>query len=157
MDDERYAALSTLSTGVYLLTTGTVREPVGMVASWVVPAGYDPPLVAAAVRINRFIHDLIPKFGYFGLNVFTTAQLDVMKRFKVLDPHERFKDLPLYAEITGAPLLKNSAACLDCRLLETYQPGDHSLFLGRVEAGRYSADARPLTSLDYGHAYLGRY
>ncbi|MBW2051878.1 MAG: flavin reductase, partial [Deltaproteobacteria bacterium] len=40
--------------------------------------------------------------------------------------------------------------------VETVRPGDHSLFIGRVEEGRLLTEGAPMTSLDYDHVYLGR-
>lgn len=157
MNEDMISSLSALATGLYLLTTGTKDEPYGMIVSWVTQAGYDPPLVMAAVRVNRFIHGLVPKFGCFGLNVLPADDDKIMTRIKKSPPGERFSDLEVFTAVTKAPLVKEALACLDCRLAGTIRPGDHTLFLGRVEEGIRLRDGRPMTSLDYGHAYLGRY
>ncbi len=157
MNEQIKEALSTLTTGLYLLTTGSETKPYGMIVSWVSQVGYKPPLVLAAVRHNRFLHDLIPKFGFFGLNVLPRGQEDFLPAFKSAPPEEKFQSFDLFTAVTGAPLIKQSLACLDCRLIETVQPGDHTLFLGRIEDGRRLEDGAPMTTLDYGQVYLGRY
>ncbi|MBU2552460.1 MAG: flavin reductase family protein [Proteobacteria bacterium] len=156
MTQDLDAALSALTNGIYLLTTGSLERPGGMVVSWVTQVGGDPPLVAVAVRTNRFLHDLVPEYGVFGLNVLSADFLERMTEFKQALPGRQFDHLPLFTAATGAPLLENALACLDCRLAETIRPGDHSLFVGRVEAARVPRYGPPLTTQDYGRAYLGR-
>ena len=157
MNKDIPAALSALSTGLYLLTTGTPEEPYGMIVSWVSQVSFDPPLVAVAVRTNRFLHDLIPRFGCFGLNVLADDDEKIIGTFKQASLKERFREFTVFTAVTGAPLLKEALACLDCRLYDTVRPGDHSLYVGRVEDGRRLREGAPMTSLDYGHTYLGRY
>jgi len=154
MNEETRNALSAMTTGLYIMTTGTVDEPYGMVVSWVSQVGYDPTLVMAAVRQNRFMHDLIPRYGCFGLNILPQGIEDFLPFFKKAPSEEKFRDLELFAAVTGAPLIRQALACLDCRLKETVQPGDHTLFLGIVEQGRVLRQGDPLTSLDYDHVYL---
>ena len=152
-----FEALAALSTGIYVLTTGSLTEPYGMIVSWVTQAGYEPPLVLAAVRANRQLHDLIPAYGCFGLSVLAAGQEKLVSVFKKKAPEEKFQDLNLTEAATGAPLLTSAAAWLDCRLVESYRPGDHTLYLGRVEAGQKTDDLRPMTIHDYGRTYSGRY
>jgi flavin reductase (DIM6/NTAB) family NADH-FMN oxidoreductase RutF len=157
MDEHMAEALGSLTTGIYVLTTGHLDEPYGMVVSWVSPVSYDPPLVSAAIRTNRFLHDLIIRFDRFGLNVLASGEEEPMKAFKKSPPEARFGSLELFAGNTGAPILKEALAWLDCRLVETVRPGDHTLFIGRIEDGRRMRAGAPFTSLEYGHAYLGKY
>ncbi|MBW2061328.1 MAG: flavin reductase [Deltaproteobacteria bacterium] len=156
MNEETKKALSSVTTGLYILTTGTLAEPHGMIVSWASQVGFDPALVMVAVRQNRFLHDLIPRFGCFGLNVLPPGLEDFLPFFKKASPEEKFRRLDLFTAVTGAPLVRQALACLDCRLAETIRPGDHTLFLGRVEEGRQLGEGSPMTSLDYGHVYLGQ-
>ncbi len=45
----------------------------------------------------------------------------------------------------GAPVLANAAASLECRLVDTLEKGDHSIFLGEVIGAGLNAeiDGRP--------------
>ncbi len=156
MNEETRNALSAMTTGLYIMTTGTVDEPYGMVVSWVNQVGYEPTLVMAAVRRNRFMHDLILRFGCFGLNVLPRGIEDFLPFFKKAPLEKKFRDLKLFNAVTGAPLIEQALACLDCRLGETIRPGDHTLFLGLVEQGWVLHEGAPLTSLDYEHVYLGQ-
>jgi flavin reductase (DIM6/NTAB) family NADH-FMN oxidoreductase RutF len=45
---------------------------------------------------------------------------------------------------TGAPLLDGALAHVDCRIVETYPAGDHTLYLGRVVYAASRVDGAPL-------------
>ena len=156
MEQDTLDALASLTTGLYLLTTGTVDEPSGMIVSWVSQVSYEPPLVLVAVRKNRYLHDIIQRSGYFGINVIERGQADFLPFFKNTPRLEKFKNLELFKVDTGAPLAREALAWLDCGLVEAINPGDHTLFLGRVEQGRRLKNTPPMTSQDYDHAYSGR-
>ena len=148
--------MARMTTGLYILTTGSLEEPYGMVVSWAMPVSYDPPLVAAAVRINRFLHDMIPDFGVFGINVLPKGTEDLLPAFKKAPLKEKFQDLALFSSATGAPLVGTAAAWLDLRLAGSYRPGDHTLYFGQVEAGGVIDESAPMTSLDYRYVYTGK-
>ncbi|HEU4400556.1 MAG TPA: flavin reductase family protein, partial [Candidatus Polarisedimenticolia bacterium] len=44
---------------------------------------------------------------------------------------------------TGAPILEDCLVWLDCALVEAYEGGDHTIFVGRVEASG-GGEGRPL-------------
>ncbi len=156
MEQDKLDALASLTTGLYLLTTGTVDEPSGMIVSWVSQVSYEPPLVLAAVRKNRYLHDIIQRSGCFGINVLERGQEDFLPFFKNAPRLEKFKNLGLFKADTGAPLAREALAWLDCGLVEAISPGDHTLFLGRVERSRRLKNTPPMTSQDYDHVYSGR-
>ena len=157
MNEDTVAALSNLTCGLYLLTTGTIEKPYGMIVSWTTQISYEPPLIMVAVRVNRHLHDLIPRFGCFALNVIPLEEDDLLNRFKKAPPEARFKGLETFSGASGAPLVRSALAYLDCELKETYRPGDHSLFIGQILEGRSLHQGRPFTTIDCGHIYLGRF
>ncbi len=108
MEQDKSDALASLTTGLYLLTTGTVDEPSGMIVSWVSQVSYEPPLVLAAVRKNRYLHDIIQRSGCFGLNVLERGQEDFLPFFKNTPRLEKFKNLELFKADTGAPLAREA-------------------------------------------------
>ena len=45
---------------------------------------------------------------------------------------------------TGAPILEDCLAFLECRVASVHDGGDHSIFLGKVIDGRVVRDVKPL-------------
>jgi flavin reductase (DIM6/NTAB) family NADH-FMN oxidoreductase RutF len=56
--------------------------------------------------------------------------------------------------VTGAPVIEGALAWLDCSLAATHPGGDHTIFVGRVEAGG-EGGGQPLVWFDRGYARLG--
>lgn len=156
MEQNTLDALASLTTGLYVLTAGTLEIPSGMIVSWVTQVGAEPPLVMAAVRKNRSLHYLISASGCFGLHVLEKGKPDFDLFFDGMPSEEKFQGLDLFTSVTGAPLIKQTLAWLDCRVVEEFRPGDHTLFLGRVEQAHRVSDEAPMTNHDYGHIYRGQ-
>jgi flavin reductase (DIM6/NTAB) family NADH-FMN oxidoreductase RutF len=155
MDKHWIEALSLMVHGIYVLTTSYQDEVNGMIASWASQISYDPPLVAVAVHPNRYSHRLIEKSRAFALHIISREQKDLLKRFKGPDPAAKFADLRWSRGITGAPLLNDCLAYLDCRVKTTLNPGNHTLFIGEVVGGRFVSPGTALSTLDYEGVYTG--
>ncbi|PYP45581.1 MAG: diguanylate cyclase, partial [Gemmatimonadetes bacterium] len=57
---------------------------------------------------------------------------------------------------SGAPVLADALAWVECRVVATLPSGDHTLVLGEVvEAGVEHEGARPLTLQESGLTYTG--
>ncbi len=149
-------AIGKMTYGIYILTTVFKKTINGMVASWVTMVSYDPPLVMVAVHPHRYSHQLIDQSGVFALNILAQHQKDYLDRFKGPDPSAKFSSIPWVTGKTGSPLLKDCAGYLDCKVEKTFQPGNHTLFIGRIIEARRTEDRPVLSTLDYDGVYLGK-
>lgn len=125
--------------GLYVLTAAHKdgRVAAGTV-NWVTQASFEPPLVAVGVKTDSHAHALIKETNAFALNVLGKGQQAVA--FTFFKPAERKGDLisgePFRPGATGAPVLTNAPAFVECTLEATVEIGDHSVFVGKVvEAG----------------------
>ena len=102
--------------------------------NWVTQASFKPPLVAVGVKTDSQIHDIIKTAGNFALNVLGNGQQGTAYSF--FKPAERdgqkISGEPFHAGSTGAPVLENTPAFVECRLVTTVEEGDHSIFVGEV-------------------------
>jgi flavin reductase (DIM6/NTAB) family NADH-FMN oxidoreductase RutF len=137
------------------LTTKNGDEKHGMIASWVSQVSHDPPLVMVAIRKNRRVHPIVMEMGAFALHVLDKEAKAIIDRFKLPSPAQRFEGAECATLETGCPILKNTLACLDCRLVETLDTGDHTLFIGEALAADVADEGTPMTGWDYGKVYLG--
>jgi flavin reductase (DIM6/NTAB) family NADH-FMN oxidoreductase RutF len=155
MDKKIQRAMGLLTCGIYILTTHKDNEKHGMIISWVSQISHEPPLVMAAVRKNRRMHPIIKEAGAFVLHVLDKNEKHLISRFKLPSPVERFATVQCAAGKTGAPIIKDTVAYLECRLRATYDAGDHTLFIGEAISAGVSGKGTPMTSWDYGKIYRG--
>ena len=156
MQETWQEALATMTYGIYVLTTGKGTDINGMIASWVTQVSYEPPLVLVAVHPNRRTHPLIKDTRAFALHVLASDQKAFLARFKGPDPRAKFEGLKWHEGSTGCPILSECVAFLECRLTDSYQPGNHTLFIGEIVDGGVINSSPVLTTIDYSGTYTGK-
>jgi len=132
------AKKTTLRMIPYGLFVLTAAHPDGRVAAatinWVTQASFEPPLVAIGVKADSHGHALIKDTKAFALNVLGKGQQALA--FTFFKPAERqgqtISGEPFRAGTTGAPILTNAPAYIECTLESTVEIGDHSVFVGKV-------------------------
>jgi len=106
-----------------------------------------PLLVMVSIAPPRYSHDLIKESGVLAVNVLTSDQVDLGKRFGYKSGRkvDKFAGLEWITAATGAPILPQAYAYLDLKLVSTFTAGDHTLFVGEVvEAKILHPQAQPL-------------
>lgn len=157
MDPKLAAALSEITTGIYVLTVGEGERRHGMSSSWVTQVSGDPPLIMAAVDQRHFSHGLIERQGVFGLNVVGNKGKELEDYFFSAAARRPDNLEPFACEPgeTGVPLLTLAMAVFECRVVGSYPAGDHTLFIATVVRAEVRAHDRPVTSLDLPYVYVG--
>jgi flavin reductase (DIM6/NTAB) family NADH-FMN oxidoreductase RutF len=132
-------ALRMIPYGLYVLTAANKKgEIAAATVNWVTQASFEPPLVVVGVKTDSHAHPLIKETKAFALNVLGKGQQALA--FTFFKPAEKKGDTisgePFRAGTTGAPILTNAPAFVECTLEATVEQGDHSVFVGKVvEAG----------------------
>ena len=131
-------AFAGLVHGVYVITTRAGDRLNGMTASWVSQVSLSPLLLMVSIAPARYTHELIKESGVFAVNVLTTEQVDVGKRFGFASGRrvDKFAGLEYLTAATGSPVLPQAYAFFDVKLVDTFPAGDHTLFVGEVVAGK---------------------
>lgn len=142
------------STGVAVVAT---RAPdgsaCGLTANAVASVSLNPALVLACVEQEADTHDSIRAAGFFSINILCSDQERIARRFAAWDVKAKFEGLAFHTETSGAPVLDDALAWLDCRVWAEYPAGDHTIFVGEVLAG----DAREDSPLLYYRGGYGRF
>ncbi len=140
-------------TGVTVITTAAGEELQGMTANAVTSLSLDPMLVLVCVDKGTHTHRVLEDGGVFVVNILGEHQEEVSRLFaRRAEPEigslrgQRF----ILGE-TGAPILEDCLAFLECKVAHVHDGGDHSIFLGEVIEGAIVGDVRPLVF------YRGRY
>lgn len=142
---QKKTALRMIPYGLYVLTAegggGTVAAAT---VNWVTQTSFDPPLVVVGVKADSATHAIVKTAGAFALNILDKAQKGTA--FVFFKPSERdgntIASEAFRSGSTGAPLLESVPAYVECKLVETVERGDHSVFVGEVvDAGVSRAPA----------------
>lgn len=139
--------LGSFSTGVTVITTQGPEEPYGMTANAFSSVSLDPPLVLICVIRGTQGEEMIETNGIFAVNVLAQEQ-EAISRYFASKTRPRgpdaFREISHRRAASGAPILDESAAFLDCRVVASHEAGDHMIFIGEVMAVGNNPDARPL-------------
>lgn len=137
------SVLGHFCTGVAVLTGLDDGEPVGMTVQSLVSASLDPPLVLVCPQRTSTSWPRIARGGVFCANVLGAEQQELGLRF-ARSGGDRFAGVPWHSSDTGAPVLDDVLAHVDCEIHAVHEAGDHLLVLGRVVALAAGARSGPL-------------
>lgn len=135
------AALGRIPSGLFILTAHHEDRRMGMLASWVQQACFEPPMVSVAVAKGRPIMPLISESRQFGLCQLPDKEKVITRKFAAgvepgEDPFLGFELIPQGP--MGVPILANVAGWFACELTcHMDVEGDHDLFVGIVRAGEF--------------------
>lgn len=143
------SVLGRVTSGIYILTSGTGERATGMLASWVMQAGFEPPMVSVAVKSGRYVGDWLTQGEPFVLNVVAEKQGNLLKHFgKGFEPNEpAFEGLSIRHCPRGVPVLEDCLGHLECEPVSHVDSGDHRIFLARVVRGAQQNDAAPMVHI----------
>ncbi len=143
------AALGKVSSGIYVLTVGSGDRATGMLASWVMQAGFEPPSVSVAVKSGRYVCDWLTNGEPFVLNIVAEKQFDFLKHFgKGFEPGEAaFEGLAIRHCPRGVPILEDCLGHLECESTSHADSGDHRIFVARVVRGGTDGEAAPMVHI----------
>ena len=134
------AAARLLLGGPVVLVTSSWRGHANvMPVAWHMPISTDPPMVAIAVEQSRHTAELIRHSQEFVLNFPTRPLLHHVQYLGSLhgDRVDKIEatQLETFAPMKAtAPLLSACAAWVECTVVEALALGDHTLFVGLVDA-----------------------
>lgn len=131
------------ASGVTVVTTCHNTRRAGITVNAFCSVSLEPPLVLVCIEQRNYAHDLVSESGIFAVNILSSAQADVSRCF-ASQSEAKFRDfcgVSTHEVATGAPVFDDCVAFVDCRLVAVYPGGDHSIFVGRVEALGSSEEA----------------
>ncbi len=148
------AVLGRIPSGIFVLTArdglGDALCETGMLSSWVMQAGFDPPMITAAVRRERYLADWLTRGCPFAMNLVAHEEKDLLKHFaKGFEPGEpAFAGLEIARSPLGLPVLVAALGHIECVPRSHVDSGDHRIFLAEVmSAALTDAESRPMVHL----------
>jgi 3-hydroxy-9,10-secoandrosta-1,3,5(10)-triene-9,17-dione monooxygenase reductase component len=118
-------------------------EPVGMAANSFASLSLEPPLVLFCVADSSSTWPRIASAGFFAINILGEEHESLCQLFATKGA-DRFAETPWRRGVSGAPVLDEAIAYIDCEFEAEYPGGDHKIVVGRVIDLDLREDARPL-------------
>ncbi|HZR81124.1 MAG TPA: flavin reductase family protein [Candidatus Binatia bacterium] len=141
-------ALRMIPYGLYVLTSESGDDGVtASTVNWVTQASFEPPLVVIGVKKDSSAYKIVSETRFFALNVLGKGQQALA--FNFFKPATRDGDTiggqPVRRGQTGAPILVDAVAAIECQVVDLLAGGDHAIVVGEVvnaEVAR-AIDGRP--------------
>jgi flavin reductase (DIM6/NTAB) family NADH-FMN oxidoreductase RutF len=143
------------ATGVTVVTTVKPDGgPCGLTVNSFCSVSLEPTLVLVCVEVDADSHDCIVAKGHFAVNVLAESKGEVLsRRFATWEVEDKFQGVAYREERSGAPVLDDALAWIDCRVAQQIPAGDHTIFLGEV----LDADVQEGGPLVYYRGGYGRF
>ena len=130
-------------TGVAVVTAVHDGLPAGLTVGSFTSVSLDPPLVAFTVIREARSWPSIAAAGAFCVNVLAADQVALCRLFSSRET-AKFRDLRWRPAGSGAPILEDVLAWVDCETERAVEAGDHHLVIGRVRELDVVRSAPPL-------------
>jgi len=154
---EQYrAALRHFPSGVTIVTLRCGDEVHGLTVSAFASVSPQPPLVAVIIDQRHKAAALLQRPGtVFAVNFLAEDQAELSNRFAWVKDEDRFEEGSWEQGATGAPVLADALAWLDCRIHSSHDVGDHTIYVGEVQASRVPRqEEHPLVYWNQGYRRL---
>src|SRR5262245_5099791 len=146
--DQIDSVLRLIDREVWIVTSAAAGNRGGLTATWVAPASIDPqrPVLLAGIAPNHFTAELIEESHAFVAHLLRSDQASLAFDFaKVSGRHgDKLTGLEFASGVTGAPVLRDCLAWLDCRVMARYDAGDRLFYWGDIVAGGRVTSGKPL-------------
>jgi flavin reductase (DIM6/NTAB) family NADH-FMN oxidoreductase RutF len=131
------------ATGVTVVTTKDgAGTPFGLTANAFASLSLNPPLVLVCVDKKAQCYACFAESKIFVVNVLAEGQEEISRRFATKGD-EKFNGVPWHASENGLALLDGAISHIECKIVESLEGGDHTIYVGEVLRAVTTGD-RPL-------------
>ena len=151
-------ALRKIPHGVYIVGVKQDSQLNAFTATWLTQVSFTPPLVALGVKKDSHSLAMIKQDRVFSVNLLGKDQKAMAEHFvkPATVVGEKLKDVRHRPGKTGAPVLDEAIAYVECELREVAnEHGDHAIVIGEVVEAGVHQDVPALTLMDTGWHYGG--
>ncbi|MBZ5535924.1 MAG: flavin reductase family protein [Acidobacteriia bacterium] len=138
-------AIYSLTYGVYVITTKRGEEVSAMTAVWVAQVSKEPMQVVVGLTPESCTTRMMLESRIFAINVLAREQQELAYALGRATSSETDKliGIPTRTAVTGSPILCDSIAYLDCRVISHKKVGSHFVIMGEVVEGSVLNDYVP--------------
>ena len=136
-DRLRRRLLWTFPSGLFVVGSRAGDRRNAMTLNWATQVSFEPKLFGVGVEKAAFTHELISDGGAFTVNTVDREDRAIVRKFtKPVEVDEAAKTLNGFAyhdgPVTGAPVLDQAAAFIECAVRNAVDCGDHTFFVGEI-------------------------
>lgn len=143
-DKVRRRVLWAMPYGLYIVGARAGERRNGMTVSFVSQVATNPKLVGIGVLNEAVTHGLIAEGRVFALSLIDREDRAIVRKFvKPVEVDEAARTLNGFAfhdGRTGAPILDQAVAFIECEVREALECGDHTWFVGEVIDAAFQKD-----------------
>ncbi len=159
-DRLRRRVLWSMPSGLYVIGSRAGDRRNGMTLNWATQVSFDPKLILVSIERGAVTHDLMVEGGVFSLNLVDREDRAIVRKFTKpveVDLEARtLNGFPFHDGRSGAPILDQAVAYVDCEIRDRHEVGGHTMFVGEVvDAGFQKPEDTPVlrmedTRMNYG-------
>jgi len=151
-------ALQKISYGLYIICSEHNKKANGQIANAVMQTTAIPPTVAVSINKKNYTHELISKSNKFTLSILddeTPMSLIGTFGFKCGRTINKMEHVTCIQNKTLIPIITDhTIAYIEATLINQFDVGTHTIFIGEVKNAELLTDAEPMT-YDYYHTVKG--
>ncbi len=134
---------------VAVVTVGRGGAENALTVSWTCPVSFDPPQVVFAADRHHYSVDFLRSTKNFAVNLLRDGQQRVAAHFarQAMAHEDKLRGVPTREGMTGAAILTDALAYLDCEVTALHEAGDHLMVVGQVVDAGILNDGEPLTTV----------
>jgi flavin reductase (DIM6/NTAB) family NADH-FMN oxidoreductase RutF len=143
-DKMRRRLLWKMPSGLYIVGSRAGARRNGMTLNWATPVDTDPKLLGIGVEKHALTHELIVESRVFTLNLVDREDRAIVRKFTKpvevdVDAHT-LNGFPFHDGVTGAPILDQAVAFLECEVRHSLDTGEHTFFIGEIVLAAFQKD-----------------
>jgi len=123
--------------GVTVVTMQDGESVHGITVSAFSSLSLEPPLVGVAIGRKARAHAFLERLPRYAVNILRADQQHLSEHFAGR-PTDRGDEL--FERFDELPVLRGAVAQIACTIVDRVATGDHTLYVGRIEASRLSDD-----------------
>ena len=150
------SAMRTLAGGVSVITAGSGTDRTGATVTSATALSMDPPTMIVNINRTSSTWPVIQRNSHFCVNILGPNQKEIADRFAGiggLRGVERYQGSEWTTLNSGAPVLIDALASIDCEVEEVIERHSHAIILGRIVA----VTSHKEESLVYCNGQYGRF
>jgi flavin reductase (DIM6/NTAB) family NADH-FMN oxidoreductase RutF len=128
-------ALRKLGGGVSVITAGEGTERTGATVTSATALSVDPPRMLVSLNRSSSTWPVVERYRHFAVNVIGATHQEIANRFAGiggLKGPERYNGAEWTKLSSGAPVLEDAVAALDCKVEEAIERHSHVIVIGQV-------------------------
>lgn len=119
-------------------------DPHGLTVSAFASVSPQPPLILISIDHQASAYSMLEEDGaVFAVNILAEEQTELSNRFAWVKDEDRFAEGHWTTAVTGAPVLADGLAWLDCTIHTRFDAGSNTIYIGEVQASRVTRDDSP--------------